>query len=52
MGGEQCGVHGTNLKRPREIALIADTLKGAPPTADRDTARIFWGYCVAPGVTE
>ena len=52
MGGEQCGVHGTNLKRPREISLIADTLKGAPPTADRDTARIFWAYCAAPEGTE
>jgi hypothetical protein len=48
MGGEQCGVHGTNLTRPGEIALIPDTLKGAPETADRDTARIFWSYCVAP----
>jgi hypothetical protein len=48
MGVEQCGVHGTNLKRPGEIALIPDTLKGAPDTADRDTARIFWSYCVAP----
>ena len=48
MGGEQCGVHGTNLKRPGELALIADTLKSVPPAADRDTARIFWAYCIAP----
>jgi hypothetical protein len=48
MGSEQCGVHGTNLKRPGEIALIPDTLHGAPTTADRDTARIFWSYCVRP----
>jgi hypothetical protein len=48
MGGEQCGVNGTNLKRPGEIAVIPDTLTGAPPTADLDTARIFWSYCVRP----
>lgn len=48
MGGEQCGVNGTNLKRPGETALIPDTLAGAPPTADLDTARIFWSYCLRP----
>jgi hypothetical protein len=48
MGAEQCGVHGTNLKRPREVALIPDTLAGAPESADADTARIFWSYCAHP----
>jgi hypothetical protein len=48
MGGEQCGVGGTNLKRAGGIALIADTLVGAPDTADPDTARIYWSYCLFP----
>jgi hypothetical protein len=46
MGSEQCGVHGTNLKRSGDIALIPDTLAGVPETADPDTARIFWSYCL------
>jgi len=50
MGAEQCGVHSTNLKRVGGVSLIADTLHGAPATADRDTAQIFWSYCrAAPG---
>ena len=47
MGGEQCGVGGSNLERAGDIAVIADTLPGAPESADRDTARIYWSYCRA-----
>lgn len=47
MGGEQCGVGGSNLERAGDIAVVADTLPGAPESADRDTARIFWSYCRA-----
>jgi hypothetical protein len=52
MGSEQCGVHSTNLKRRGDLALIADTLLRAPANADRDTARIFWSYCVLPASAE
>ena len=52
MGGEQCGVGGSNLKRPGVIAVTADTLLGAPESADRDTARIYWSYCRALGSSD
>ncbi len=47
LGYEHCGLGGTSTFRPRTTTAVSvDTLPGVPEGARRDTARMFWTYCV------
>jgi hypothetical protein len=48
LGSDQCGLGPRLLRRPGYVALSADTLPPVPEGARRDTARVFWTYCVRP----
>jgi predicted TIM-barrel fold metal-dependent hydrolase len=45
---EQCGLGPRLLRRPGYVSLSADTLPPVPEGARRDTARVFWTYCLRP----